>query len=341
MPGSQSRLLRFRDYNALMETSSFTLPSPAKTAAFRDGLLDWWQANRRYLPWRRTRDPYRILISEVMLQQTQVDRFIPYYHRWLERFPTVQALAGAPTADVIQLWAGLGYNRRAVNLQRTAQAVVERGGQFPTDVETLRSLPGIGPYTAGAIACFAFEQDVAFIDTNMRRVLHRIYLGPELPAPRATDREIIRLAAEALPQGRGWDWNQALIEFGALHCTARKPLCVVCPLQTACAAYPAIQSLIAETPKGIKAKKEGPFRESNRYFRGRVVDALRDRREAGITVAELGPIVRPQFEEADVPWLLEIVQGLERDGLAAIAEEPAAYDVGTTAGASELRVRLP
>lgn len=321
-----------------MNTPSPSSPSPsppAKIAAFQAGLLAWWAQNRRDLPWRKTRDPYRILISEVMLQQTQVDRVTPYYRRWLERFPTVQALAEAPTAEVIQLWAGLGYNRRAVNLQRTAQAVADRGGSFPSDVETLKTLPGIGPYTAGAISCFAFEQDVAFIDTNMRRVLHRIFLGPELPAPRASDREITRLAAEALPEGQGWDWNQALIEFGALHCTARKPLCVVCPLQQVCAAYPAIQSLIVDQPKGVKARKEGPFRESNRYFRGRVVDALRDRRETGITVAELGPLVRPTFEEADVPWLLELVQGLERDGLAAIAEEPATYD------ARDMRVRLP
>jgi len=329
-----ARSVSITDYNAGMDTSSPTT-ALEKIPAFRNGLLAWWAANRRDLPWRHTRDPYRILISEVMLQQTQVDRVIPYYHRWLERFPTVQALAEAPTAEVIQLWAGLGYNRRAVNLQRTAQAVVDRGGEFPTDVETLKSLPGIGPYTAGAIACFAFEQDVPFIDTNMRRVLHRVFLGPELPSPLANDREITRLAGEALPEGRGWDWNQALIEFGALHCTARKPLCVVCPLQQVCAAYPAIQSLIVEQPRGARVKKEGPFRESNRYFRGRVVDALRDRRDTGITVAELGPIVRPAFSEADVPWLLDIVHGLERDGLAAIAEEPTTYDV------SEMRVRLP
>jgi A/G-specific adenine glycosylase len=317
------------------ETGAAPAPSPPEIDAFRSGLLAWWQVNRRDLPWRNTRNPYQILVSEVMLQQTQVDRVIPYWQRWLERFPTVQALADAPAADVIHLWAGLGYNRRAVNLQRTAQAVVARGGEFPRDVETLKALPGIGPYTAGAIACFAFEQDVAFIDTNMRRVLHRVFLGPEVPVLLANDRQVTALAAEVLPPGHGWDWNQALIEFGALHCTARKPLCVVCPLQQTCHAWPDIQSLIAAQPKGLKAKKEGPFRESNRYFRGRVVDALRERRDTGITVAELGPLVRPTFADADLPWLLEIVQGLERDGLAAIAEDPAPYDV------SETRIRLP
>src|SRR5680860_695110 len=158
-----------------MNTPSIT-SSLDTIPAFRTHLFDWWEINQRDLPWRHTRDPYRILVSEVMLQQTQVDRVIPHFHRWLERFPTVQALAEAPTADVIQMWAGLGYNRRAVNLQRTAQAVLELGGEFPRDVESLKSLPGIGSYTAGAIACFAFEHDVAFIDTNMRRVLHRVFL---------------------------------------------------------------------------------------------------------------------------------------------------------------------
>ncbi|CAN5842183.1 A/G-specific adenine glycosylase [soil metagenome] len=316
-----------------MDTTSLTTAT-AKIATFRTHLLDWWQANRRDLPWRETRDPYAILVSEVMLQQTQVERVIPHFHRWLEQYPTLQALSDAPTAEVIQLWAGLGYNRRAVNLQRTAQAVVERGGEFPRAVESLKALPGIGPYTAGAIACFAFEQDVAFIDTNMRRVLHRVLLGPEIPVRLANDREITALAA-AIPAGQGWAWNQALIEFGALHCTARRPLCVMCPIQKECAAWPEIQSLIAAQPKGLKSANEGPFKESNRYFRGRVVNALRERRDAGITFAELGPLVRPAFAEGDLPWLLDLVHGLERDGLAAIAEEPAPYDV------AETRVLLP
>ncbi|MBA2277826.1 MAG: A/G-specific adenine glycosylase, partial [Chloroflexia bacterium] len=152
-----------------------------KLAVVREELLGWWHANRRDLPWRHTRDPYRILVSEVMLQQTQVDRVIPYYERWLDHFPTVEALAAATTAELIRAWAGLGYNRRAVNLQRTARHVVEVcGGEFPREVEALRQLPGIGPYTAGAIACFAFELDTAFVDTNMRRVLHRLFVGVDV-----------------------------------------------------------------------------------------------------------------------------------------------------------------
>ena len=211
----------------------------------REGLLAWFAANRRDLPWRRSRDPYHILVSEVMLQQTQVDRVLPYYRAFLDRFSTLAALAAAPTSDVIKAWAGLGYNRRAVNLQRTARHVLdEHGGVFPRDVDALRHLPGIGPYTAGAIACFAFEQDVPFIDTNIRRVLHRLLVGVDVPKPAASDAEILGLAAAALPAGNGWEWNQALMEFGALQCTARRPACVVCPVQSLCRAFPAIQTAV-------------------------------------------------------------------------------------------------
>src|SRR5215210_1570192 len=138
----------------------------ARLARIQDGLLGWFKEHARDLPWRRTRDPYAILVSEVMLQQTQVDRVLPYYARFLERFPTAQALAEAPVAEVIKLWAGLGYNRRAVNLQRAAHVVVSAyAGEFPSDPEELRKLPGLGAYTAGAVAAFAFERDVVFLDT--------------------------------------------------------------------------------------------------------------------------------------------------------------------------------
>jgi len=305
----------------------------------RRGLLAWYRANARDLPWRRTRDPYNILVSEVMLQQTQVDRVIPYYEAFLERFPTVEALASAPAAEVIRLWAGLGYNRRAVNLQRTAQAVVERGG-WPSDPQGLRALPGIGPYTAGAVACFAFEQDVAFVDTNMRRVVHRLRFGPDLPAPAAPDAAVLAVAERLVPPGNGWEWNQALIEFGALHCTARKPACVVCPLQRSCHAYPAIQSVVATLPRGVRKKREAPFEGSNRYYRGRVLDVLRTMTpdEGGLALRQLGPKVRDDFDDDDVPWLRSVVDGLAKDGLAVVAEDRPAYDASDPGAA---KVRLP
>lgn len=312
--------------------------SPNKISAVRARLLAWWHANRRDLPWRQTRDPYRIMVSEIMLQQTQVDRVIPYFHAWLESFPTVHELAAAPTADVIRLWKGLGYNRRAVNMQRTAQAVVERGGEFPDRVEDLLALPGIGPYTAGAIACFAFEQDVAFVDTNMRRVIHRLFIGVDVPKPAASDKEVLGIATEVMPEGDAWNWNQGIMEFGAVHCTARKPLCLICPLQDECAAFPEIQAALTENGKPARKTKSVPFEQTNRYFRGRIVDALRAHEGEGMALGEIGPLVRDDFSDEHMTWLIELANGLERDGLAMVAEDDATY---STDSPSEIRLRLP
>lgn len=314
---------------------------PGRVAAVQEALLGWFAGNGRRLPWRETRDPYRVLVSEVMLQQTQVDRVIPYYEAFLARFPSVAALATAPTGEVIRLWAGLGYNRRAVNLQRTAQAVVARGG-WPESVAELRQLPGIGPYTAGAVACFAFDQPMAFLDTNMRRVVHRLFFGPDLPALSASEAALQETAAVLVPPDRAWAWNQALIEFGALHCTARRPACVVCPLQIHCRAFPDVQAVAATLPKGVRKKDEGAFAGSNRYYRGRVVDTLRalEREDdGGIDLRTLGSLVRPGFGEADLAWLRGVVDGLARDGLALVREERSAYDVCGEPAA--VRVRLP
>jgi A/G-specific adenine glycosylase len=315
----------------------------ARVERVRHSLLAWFERNRRDLPWRRTRDPYRVLVSEVMLQQTQVDRVVPYYEAFLTRFPDVQTLAAAPTAEVITVWAGLGYNRRAVNLQRTARYVVdELGGRFPVEVAQLRRLPGIGPYTAGAIACFAYEQDVPFADTNIRRVLHRVFVGVDVPVPTASDRDIAAIATAAVPAGNGWTWNQALMEFGAIQCTARKPACVVCPLQTDCRAFPAILSALGELPRGVRLKRETPFEGSNRFYRGRVLAALREQRDDGIALNDLGPRVRDGFADTHLPWLYGVVQGLARDGLAQVAEDAPTYDAGKDAESiGNRRVKLP
>ncbi len=176
-------------------------------------LLDWYAAEGRDLPWRRTHDPYAILVSEIMLQQTQVARVLERWPAWLERWPTVEALAAASTADVLRAWSGLGYNRRALNLQRAARAVVERGG-FPRDPKGLQELPGVGPYTASAVACFAFGAQLTTVDTNARRVFRRAY-GREDVEP---------------PAGRAYAFNQALFDLGATLCLARIPRCGACPL---------------------------------------------------------------------------------------------------------------
>lgn len=304
----------------------------------QEGLLHWFREVQRDLPWRRTRDPYAILVSEVMLQQTQVDRVLPYYARFLERFPTAQALAAAPVAEVIKLWSGLGYNRRAVNLQRAAQVVVsEYGGEFPADPVTLRKLPGLGPYTAGAVAAFAFERDVAFLDTNMRRVVTRLVFGAE----GAPERDVLTAAEELLPPGHGWEWNQALIEFGALQCTARKPACIICPLSAQCAAFPHIQGALAAAR--TRPRPAERFETSSRYYRGRIVERLRElpaEDVEGIPLASLGPQLREDFSETDLPWLASLVQGLQRDGLAALAEERPAYDAAPEL-TLDSRIRLP
>jgi A/G-specific adenine glycosylase len=313
----------------------------ARIARIRDGLFAWFQEHARDLPWRRTRDPYAILVSEVMLQQTQVDRVLPYYTRFLERFPTVEDLANAATSDVIRIWSGLGYNRRAVNLQRAARAVVDEfGGSFPDDPADLKKLPGIGAYTAGAIAAFAHERDVAFLDTNMRRVVSRVIFGTES----ARESDAIEAAGALVPPGHGWTWNQALIEFGALQCTARRPACIICPLRDDCAAYPTMQvALQRKSSRTLQAKSE-PFESTSRFYRGRIVEALRALpadEATGIPLAELGPRVREGFTSDDLPWLRVLIDGLERDGLALVAEDSPSYDAEHERPEAGPRVRLP
>jgi A/G-specific adenine glycosylase len=207
-----------------------------QAADFRRRLLRWFRRHGRDLPWRHTRDPYHIVVSEFMLQQTQVSRVEAYYGKFLRRYPTLESLASVPVASVRESWEGLGYYRRAINLHRLAQEVVQkRGGVLPADPAQLRQLPGVGRYTAGAIACFAFERSTAAVDTNVARVLRRAF------HPRVTQdvlaRRVWRTAEQIVPK-RGksaWAFNQAIMELGALVCTARKPRCERCPVRSACA----------------------------------------------------------------------------------------------------------
>src|SRR3989442_11323603 len=201
-------------------------------------LLKWYAAEQRGLPWRSTHDPYAILVSEMMLQQTQVERVLPKSRQFLAIFPTLADLAAAPTADVISTWVPLGYNMRAVRLQSIArQVIAEYGGRIPDSIEELLKLKGIGRYTAGAIACFAYKKQVATVDTNIYRVLHRIFLGLEHPEPKLSNDQMLALAEGVLPGSKAYDWNQALMDLGATTCTSNNPQCVQCPLQEACNAY--------------------------------------------------------------------------------------------------------
>ena len=192
---------------------------------FSTKLLKWFRANARDLPWRREpRDPYRVWVSEVMLQQTRVDVVIPYYERFLQRFPTLRSLAEAPLDDVLALWSGLGYYSRARNLHKAAQAC---GGQLPRTAAELRELPGFGPYTAAAVASLAFGEDVPLVDGNVARVLSRAFRLQ-------TRAQAWEKAAELLPKGRAGEFNEALMELGAMVCTPRDPCCTTCTIRTVC-----------------------------------------------------------------------------------------------------------
>ncbi|MFW5868776.1 MAG: A/G-specific adenine glycosylase, partial [Armatimonadota bacterium] len=200
-------------------------------------LLAWFDAHRRDLPWRRTSDPYRIWVSEIMLQQTQVDRVIDYYERFLVAFPTVEALAEAPIDDVLRLWEGLGYYSRARNLHAAARVIVqEHGGEFPRSPEAIRALPGIGEYTAGAVQSIAFGVPVPAVDANVIRVLARLFAVEGDVSAGEERRRIADLAAEVVPDDRPGDFNQALMELGALLCIPGRPGCLICPLSEVCRA---------------------------------------------------------------------------------------------------------
>jgi len=204
---------------------------------FVPALLTWYAEHARPLPWRSTPDPYRVWVSEIMLQQTRVEAVIPYYERWMRRFPTTQALAAASQQEVLSIWEGLGYYSRARSLHRAAQIVVaEYGGELPADIRRLRELPGIGPYTAGAIASIAFGLDQPALDGNIRRVLARLFNVTEDARSPSGERRLWELAAQHLPPGRAGDYNQALMDLGATLCTPRTPDCPCCPLAEYCQA---------------------------------------------------------------------------------------------------------
>jgi A/G-specific adenine glycosylase len=209
-----------------------------KLEAFQVGLLAWFRQNGRDLPWRRTRDPYKILVSEVMLQQTQVERVREYYRRFLREYPTVRDLAAARPGRVRESWDGLGYYARARNLHAAARTIVRRhGGHFPQQVEELQALPGVGRYTAGAVASFAYGKPAPILDTNVRRVLGRIFVRRRAARAAEAERRLWGLAEAVIPDGDAWPMNQALMDFGATVCTARNPKCPGCPLQLLCAFY--------------------------------------------------------------------------------------------------------
>jgi len=216
------------------------IPAPIERRRFRRRLLAWYERHGRDLPWRRTSDPYHILVSEIMLQQTQVERVLPKYREWLAKYPSLHALATASEEDVTATWYPLGYNVRPRRLQMIARESVERyGGRLPADEATLRSFKGIGAYTAGAIRSFAFRERAAILDTNVARVLFRVFVGRGDPKSHAMTRHLWKVSETLVPERHVFDFNQALMDFGAMVCVARNPRCLVCPMTKSCRAFSA------------------------------------------------------------------------------------------------------
>ncbi len=211
----------------------------SRLRAFQRRLLAWYHTHHRKLPWRQTRDPYRILVSEIMLQQTQVERVVPKYHEFLRRYPTLEALAQARPRELRRVWYPLGYNIRPMRLRRIARRVLrDHGGHIPDSYDGLIAMDGIGRYTAGAVLSFAFEQDAPILDTNVARLLARYHGVRGNPARSRVRSRLWRLAQTSIPAGQGYLINQAMMDFGATVCTARAPKCPSCTLRRQCRSFP-------------------------------------------------------------------------------------------------------
>lgn len=290
-------------------------------------VFQWYRGVQRPLPWRTTRDPYRILVSEIMLQQTQVNHVAQKYREFLRRFPSLHSLAQARTRDVIHAWSGLGYNVRALRLQKTAQEVLTRfGGAIPADPASLSELPGIGRYTANAISCFAFRQDVPVVDTNIRRVISRLFFtmcseDERIPAG--------QIAEGLVPSGHGRDWAFALMGLGSTICTSRRPRCDRCPVSKICCSAFNIDGL--RTARRDRKKEPSRGGIPNRIYRGRIVEVLRRiDGENSMRLRELGKKIKTPFIRTAEAWLRRLLQSLERDGLVKVFSH-----------GSVLRVSLP
>lgn len=280
-----------------------------KIRAFQKEILQWYEKNKRDLPWRRTREPYRILVSEVMAQQTQLTRVIPKYEAWLKEFPTIASLANAKTTDVLRLWSGLGYNRRALYLQKAAKALnelriknyelwgeQERDEYWPKTPEELKKLPGIGEYTARAVACFAFDQQVAVVDTNIRKVILTRFQNPRSGVKRGhgksqipSEKEIQEIAGRLLPKGKAYEWNQALMDYASSELKKEK----------------------------IPIPKQSRFHGSNRYYRGQIIKLLIQ--EQRVKRQDLGRRIKPDFSPDDEAWFMTMLTDLEREGFISIS----------------------
>lgn len=280
----------------------------------RATMLAWYAEHKRDLPWRRIKDPYAILVSEIMSQQTQIDRVVPKYEEFLTKFPSVQLLSRASTADVLRAWSGLGYNRRALFLHRASQIIAKNG--WPKNVEDFCELPGIGKYTAGAVLSFAFQMETLAFDVNAERVLRRAYLGEAMQIA-SSMKKAEAFASRILPEDTG-NWQQALMDIGSRYCRAT-PKCASCPFQKQCAS----SAFFLSGGKETSAKKKSvPFKESERFVRGQIVKALA--KEKCMHLETIHMLLAQQ--EVETSRTTRALETLVRDGL--IAEQNGIYALG-------------
>ncbi len=285
---------------------------PHNITTIHKKIFQWYAKNARSLPWRDGRNinnPYRILLSEIMLQQTQVNRVILFYKAWLKKFPTFSALAKAKQSDVLRQWSGLGYNNRAIRFHQIAKIVVEQhNNTLPKTAEELHKLPGIGKYTTHAILCFAFEQQVPVVDVNIRRVLTRLLWKTHSYSEMKLEKEIWKIAEQILPNYSASIWNQALMDIGATICTARMPKCAECFLQKNCASAFSISS----EKKSLKKKEPSYKNIPRRIYRGRVLKILHTKKSTPKKIAEQ---LWSEATVEDIQWIEEVLQKLQNDGL--------------------------
>ena len=291
---------------------------------FSTRILDWYAQNKRDLPWRKENlDPYHIVISEIMLQQTQVSKVIEKFKEFTSLFPTIHDLAKAQSAEVIQAWQGLGYNRRAILLHQFAQEICKKyEGNIPQSSDALIKLPGIGPYTAGAISSFAFNRPEPAIDVNVRRIFLRFFKAKDqgLPQTKTEEKKLSELVKECIPENRSRDFHNALMDFGLLICLREKPLCLECPLKQSCSFFPLYQKqkekvlFVAEKKKEIGMTENGKH-VPNRIFRGRIVEFVRQNQEKEILFSTLGNYIKKDFKAEEQRWLQELCHKLQKEGL--------------------------
>lgn len=288
---------------------------PGRVRTIQRRVFSWYSKHQRELQWRTTRDPYQILVSEIMLQQTQVRRVQEKLPNFLRKFPTLQHLAASTKADVIHAWEGMGYNNRAIRLRAMAKEIfLNHDGTIPADVQALLRLSGIGPYSAHAVACFGFRQKVPVVDTNIRRVLSRLFWKMKTRYDKASEKEIWRNAEQILPRD-SYTWNQALMDLGSVICTARKPLCGLCPVNRLCSS----RHLQNSDRSGSRAPgKPEPSHDAipQRIWRGKIIQVLRSRNGMGaMRLEDLGTAIKQNFKKKELPWLARVVEKLRKDGL--------------------------